>query len=631
MSIRNFSASHQKGFLFAFLIFLAGIVGFVNYFPHLAIQRELKAAGMEYHPFTMRGSYDMANVVGPRIREVLEGNFFISDVDLYEHKDAPAFWPMGAESYYYPFSFFTDSVSAVVVMTDFIFPSIFFLLFFGIAYFITGKNLLLSALAALLISLYHPIAIHIPPPNWTFVQIFFDTVNPFAFDPSAYFLTRRQSFIPGLLPLLGTYLFLLCALVKKKRIYWILGGIFLALNAYTYPFHFLYASSVIGILFILLLLQKEFKEARRMFFLFGSAAVMLVPFALNYLDVTTLPHYADIWSRNGSEEGRALNFLHWKRYAWSIALSILVWIWGKKTGNRMVASFLISALLSAIVVLNLQVILGFSIQVDHWLNRDIIWAFTFAYIAMAAWIVSALARRKKEFALFLSASLAMVLLASISYNAIRAATFFAREEKDIFTIPAEQKEIINWLNENTNPGDVIVTPSFVTNTYIPLYTHNNIFVPRAFNTVASDDEIIERLFIAYELFNIQPEFLRRALLSDGFALPFYERLVGDSNHDDDAYETEAALYLFGLKYEHDPDPRDAAKNPRLRMGKVKAEELVRRYESFACGADCFSRYRADYILYGPQEKKIARPHFIEHPELRHVASFGNTEIYKVKK
>lgn len=610
------------------ILLIALAVGYINLFPHLAIKAQLDAQTLEYAPYTLGGKYDMANVVGARIHEVLEGNVFISEVDLYEYKNSPAIWPMGSEAYFFPFSFFTTSVTTTVMITDFLFPSFYFILFFFLSYLISGRRIRFSIIAASIVSIYFPLAIHIPPPNLVFVKVIWNTVYPFTSNPLGHLLTLRQSFIPGLLPVLGTYIFLFLTVTKRHPTFPIVGGIFFALNAYTYPFHFLYMTSVFGILFLILLIKRKYTLIKQMLLFAASGIIALIPFIINYFQVISLPQYSDLFSRFGSEEGRYFAFAHWKRYLASMILAWLVWLWGAKTDKKPISYVIIAALLSSITVLNLQLIFGFSVQTDHWLIKDIVWAFTFAYIALASWFVVSILETKGKKWVTTTLILSVIFIGSVALNNFRAATLFAENKHSLYTLSSQKTDVFEWLELNTEAGDVIMTPSLVMNTYIPLYTSNNIFIPRGLNTTASDDEMLERLFITYKVYDIDTEYLDQILLSNDTSLPHFQKKILTSL-DDDYYETAGSLYLFSAKYLNEANTELTVKNSKYHITYEVAEAISNQFKEYSCGVTCLVKYRVDYLLLGPQEKKITIIDLSNHPSLELVAHINDTEIYKV--
>lgn len=601
------------------------LIGFLNVLPHIMIYSELKENGLTYYPYTLEGYYDMANNVGARIKEVLEGNLFISDIDLYEYKKAPAFLPMASATYYAPFTFFPVTLTQVIVTADFLFPAIFFLLFFVLFYLISGGRVELSIVAALFISLYYPLAFQIPPPNLSILNHVINTINPFAADPEMHTLARRESFIPGIIPLLLTYIFLICTASRKSLWYPIFGGMAFALNAYTYPYHFLYISSVIGIFFISLVITKNWEVLKRMIFFGGVAIITAIPFILNYHAVTSIAHYADIFSRFGVIDGRHFDATHLERYVWVIFLSVVVYIWGRLTDRIVTSLVVISALLSAIVALNLQLIFGFSVQPDHWLNRAIVWPLAMAYFIIGFWTFDMLVRKYGKKAYFLIGTFSVVILLSITLNSIRATEMNSSEIYHAFTLPQYTINLISWLNENTNADDVVMSPSLITNTYVVLYTHNKIFIPRALNSIASDDEMFERLYTTYSIYKISASHLERILKSDTYLLPFEQEPIVPGS--DTSYETAGSIYLFSHKYLN-PQNNETL-YARYAPPDAIIKKLVDNYKIFACDQNCIKKYRIDYIVYGPNEKRISNINLEENTNLSLVATDGETSVYKV--
>ena len=611
-----------------FVLVAALCVGGLNVLPHILRTHVLGESGEMYAPYTLRGSYDNVNVIAPRLHEVLEGHGTVSDSDLFEYKKAPAFWPMGSESYAYLLRPFTDKVADVVAITDFFFPMTYFLLLFCIALILTECSFWVSLFSATFVSVFIEVAILLPPPTLSSLGTIWRTVNPFTANPNAYFLTHRQSFIPGFFPLLSSFLFLFLTTKYNRLLYPVCGGFFFALTAYVYPYHFLYISAVCGILFLFALGVRDYGLIRRLF-VWGAVGVMTaIPFIHNYIQITHLPQYQEIFARFGSIPGRSFNTDNWKRYITCVVVAGMIWKWGIVKEKRNESRVIISMLLAAIVVLNIQVLIGFSIHVDHWLNRDIVWAFTFAYIALLGWGVQYVRERWGSRAFTVLIVVAVALLASVVINNIRATSAVSAQTRLAFTLPVQDMTLFEWIRTHTMPEDVIMTPSLVRNTYLPVYTSANIFVPRAYNTIAPDKEILERLFITYRIFGVSENFLKRMLLSDSSVFPRDER-VTYAPDTDEYYETQGSLYLFALKYFHKIPREELAENPRQMIPRSIAMQLVKEYKAFSCTSECFSKYRIDYLILGDREKALTDSSFDKNTRFMQVGKGSGWVVYKV--
>ena len=111
------------------LLLIAIAVGFINSSYYHFTKYFAVNHGIKYYRSPL-SEYDLTNVIGPRIKQVLEGSALVSDTDTYEYRGLPPFWMPLSPLFYFPFKLFTRSIDTVLIVSDFIFPTVFFLLFF---------------------------------------------------------------------------------------------------------------------------------------------------------------------------------------------------------------------------------------------------------------------------------------------------------------------------------------------------------------------------------------------------------------------------------------------------------------------------------------------------------------------
>ena len=142
-----------------------------------------------------------------------------------------------------------------------------------------------------------------------------------------------------------------------------------------------------------------------------------------------------------------------------------------------------------------------------------------------------------------------------------------------------------WLNANTPNDSVVMTPSFITNVEIPIHTHNRIFLARAYQSLASDKEVINRLLITYKLFGVPAAYL-------------YEML-----------ETYDGVFnLVTLKYfsrELDAFYKGGAKYGGYTIPIAEKKKILNEYTFFNLPEKL--PYRLDYIFVGPREREMGIP------------------------
>ncbi|TAL20248.1 hypothetical protein EPN90_01390 [Patescibacteria group bacterium] len=614
---------HSRRFLLGALAAGALLIAALNGGGHLLMRQRLAAEGRGYYPYALTYQFDNTNMTGPRLREILDGHWLVTDFNLSEKKGWLFYWPPLPPLLFWPLTLFTRNIINLVILGDFVFPALFFLIFFFLYNALSHGKKWPAFCFALLTSLYVYFSLHFPPLGSSNLKAFLKSAVPFDIvgAPDPYLFSRRkEAFVPALLPLLLTFLFAYRAAAGNKKRPALVAGLFLALNAYSYPFHFIYAATSFGLLFIFAALRRRRALVKQLLILFASAFIFLVPFALNQTHLLALPHYREFVERNGLEVGRAFRLEHWPRYAWLLAVSVLLFFAARKRPDekeRTRALFLVTPLLAGIIDWNLQVILGFSVQSDHWLDRDIFLGLNLAYFVLFLWLwtrVAAKSRRSK----FLAFSFLIIFLVSVAATQVRGLFGYARENYRRAVIPDYLTRQFTWLDQNIPAEAVVMTPSLVNNVFLPLYTSANIFVPRGLGSLASEEETLERLFITYRVFGIGEGYLEQALTPPAKEENSYE-----------AFERSAIGYLFATRYQSRSLTEWTRPTGEVRpIPEGRYREILAKFQAFRCD-NCLKKYRVDYLLYGPNEKKIVQRDFSLEPFLRQVYDDGETQIFQV--
>ena len=610
----------NKNFLIL-LIVCAILVGFINVLPDILSMRSLASEGKAYYPYTF--GMDETYVAGPRLQEVLDGRLIVSDINIYEYKNYPPLWLPLSPLLQYPILKLTGNAVKSVIITNFLFPAIIFLLLFWLGYAITKKKYL-SLFFSYFFALYHEASINMPPflaEHWKkFVKMLvpFDIGN----NSVASLLTARESFIPCLPILLLAIIFLYLTYKYDKKIYTALFGLFYALNAYTYPFHFIFLSAAIFILMIILVARKDWAAVKRFIWSFAVSLVALIPFFYIQIKLRLLPQYYDIIARQGIEKSHMFRISYWKEYIWYLIFSYAVFLWGNKTNKREIAYFVIAFILAGILVLNMQVVFGFNLQPRHWELRVIFLGLALGWLVLFWWISEFFGKKKKNIFVVAISVLAALFLTA---NSIQAVYIQNKTQYQNYTIPEYMQESLAWLDKNTENDSVVASPLFSTITLIPMYTHNNIYIPLGLNSFAPEDEIIERLIINYKLFGVSRGRLDNLLNpSKKHAYQSQDEMENKMSQVDDT-----SLYLFCYKYvgkEFDLDTRYAKQKTNLELPQEVYEKIMRRFDSLNID-EIKNKYRLDYLYLGPREKKISEADFTKFEK-----AYDNqgVEIYRYK-
>jgi len=404
----------------------------------------------------------------------------------------------------------------------------------------------------------------------------------------------REAFIPGgpffILSLYFAYKAI--SAETKRKIFVILAGIFYGLLFYLYLYFWVFTTIFLGMFFLALLIRKKKTEALSIFAVGVTGWIMSIPFWINYLNLRDLPNYWQLIEKNGIEVGRAFQLGIWKLYLVMAAMiALVVWL-GRKFAAMpnlrlprfdLAATFLVTLITAGAVVFNIQIVTGYNVQSDHWISRVL--AITHGVIFSVLFYYLYLVVRERFSSLFnrvrlgkILAILGIVVLLSMISNLVFNRIVYNAENAWRYTVMPELLVAYEWLDANTPKDSVIATPSLKTNIDLPVYTHTRIFLPRAMNTLAPEEEILERLYITYKLFGIEPINLYELLQSD---LTIFQ-ILGERYR-----SKELDSYLKNEPYNFPPEV---------------LEEILSEYVHYKL-SDAIP-YKLDYIFVGPREKEI---------------------------
>ncbi|NQU83649.1 MAG: hypothetical protein HQ536_02970, partial [Parcubacteria group bacterium] len=447
--------------IFRTLLLISGlVVAFIYITPHIVGFFELKKQGLEYNPMSLEAGasthfYDEVLVYIPSVREVVEGHFLVRNIDAYEYMSGPIIRHSLSALVLSPFFVIAGSVTGFVVLSDFIFSLVSFLLLFYL-FFILTKNKFLSTCASVITALSPKVFLILFPLHLSSLKDLVKHFVPFKIDmwmQDISDLTKMEAIKPGLPFILCFLIFLFLSLKKENKIYTILSGIFLGSLFYIYSFHWLFFSISTVILAIILLYSKQFKEFKKVFLSGLIGVIVSIPFWINYFYLSMMPNYKELSSSIGKEVSRSIRFDLWPEYLLYISLAILIWFLYKKS-DKILAFFVISFLATNIVVYNLQVFIGFQFQSNHWatkviwLNLALVWLLIFNKIFKFC-------RTKKWRNIFKVICIAIVVV--FVFNALVGKLIWASDKYKFWNIPRNQTESFEWLEENTELDSVVMT------------------------------------------------------------------------------------------------------------------------------------------------------------------------------
>lgn len=602
------------------VIIVALLISFIFGLPHLVTPFFL-GNFKNYHPLAVNQvpivTFEESYVYAAQAREVCDGHPLSADAHLAEYKNLPSLTPL-------PLLFagslgcLIGSISAVFVISDFLFPPLIFLIVYLLLHSFTS-NRGVSIFGAVLLLTADRLFLFLPPLTLNMAKAFWDILAINGTETVSLEFARfpypQFAFL-----ILGLHLyFLLRALKEKNLLPTILSAIFLGLLFYTYFYYWTFILAGTAVLFFIFLLQKNLTGLKILLLNLIIAFLISIPYWLSFSQFQMLPVSQDILERMGFEPGRVKNLYRTTQY---LVFALLFFKFIRNKDLRF--WFLLAFLLGGIASLNIQILTGYTLQSWHWTLR----AINPLIIIMITYFLFQVLNQRYVIQKVLS-PLLTILIIFFLFRALTLQFVVAKNSYQGYTLPQPTLEAFNWLNQSTPRDAVILTPSFETNSLIPLYTHNNIFLPLGNVTVAPNREIIERLAVTYKIFGLGKNELAKALSYQGDGL-------GDCRGDNclvkfEFWEKQAIIELFYMKY---LQKSEGILNwsTFYQMPKDEQEEILAAYGELLKNPTFLPvELRLDYLYYGPAEKKISQIDLGAYPWAKEVYRNSEVIIYQVRK
>lgn len=556
----------------ALVILMMGIVGFIHGLPHLLAPHFQDPSTI----YTAAGCAEEWWVYVPAVREVYDGRLLAGDLHLYEYKEKP--FPIGFSGFSTTLlglvSRLLGSVERAFILADFVLPS---LIFLSLVLFIAPmtnsySTAMMGGLIVLLIS--QPL-IQMEQwlvRSWRAGDIFnISNLLHLVFRPGCLHYARTPNPQFPFLLLITTSLLLLTALRLHNRIALLLAGLSFGLTFYTDLWTWTSIAAGVGLLLATLLVARR-SEWRWVLVFLISGFVLSVFYWVQLVQFKMLPSSTEVLLRAGLEVGRAAEKFS---LGYAALWTLFVLFYGKRDWAFYLLTFI---MLGAIVAANTQLIVGQSAQAGHYNHRVMApWL-----LIMTVVLIHRLGRRQLGYlnaggirwlARFIPLVVCAVLLLYGLYIHIEG----TRRGAISSSVPRAVSQGCKWLNQNTPADSVVLSPSVHTTFLIAACSHNNVFLPYATCTLAPDSELIDRVSIAYDAFDI-PAQVRERMKSQILWALFLHEFTGTGR-------TE-------------PRPISVEKQQRL----TRFFQATDRVEDY-CGL--FGPYRADYIFWGPAERSLA--------------------------
>lgn len=539
------------------------------------------------------------------LREAIDGHLLVRNAQLIEHKDSVSIMDFFPYAFWGIFAMvFNLNAFHILILLDFLFPALSFLALFLFVHKVLNLDKPLSILVSVLILVFNSF-VHLATVILTLDLKYFDfTKSIDVFSTISRYPSPEFTFII----LLGGLAALYCTFKKDDAKYPLaaaVAGTALTYSYLIYSSFFWMTVAVFSLTMMLTNIKNLRKTAVRAASIIVPAALLCVPYVLNYLSLSKTPAYADLLSRLILLKGRII-YSQLAHVAFSLALIAILYLLIFKR-DKPKFYFLSSIMLAAIIISNVQIVLGYTIQPDHWIIRvmDPMYFVLFALIlhegrgkGASRRVLDLLLHRKTLYAITVA-----VLLWVLAFN-----ISFALNAHGRYSFSAEEADIYSWLNANAPAGSAVLTLSVKQNSQLSYATHNTVYLPNGLINVVSNNEIVDRVLSAYNVFGVpESELLAKLNVSnDALRLIYIDGLYSGkifSNYDFERYYFMHYFFHANFFYgnraylQQNPDIPGAV---GYYFPSAFREHVIGKYRN-----GNYTTYRYDYILVGPYERGIA--------------------------
>ncbi len=491
-----------------------------------------------YNPVPMQNGYisnlDEAHYLAG-FRDVIDGHLIVKSPQLLEYKnttnqvDILPYLALGL-----PAAMFGMSVKEILIVSDFIFPAIGFIFLYLLMRKVFKIRKDLSLLTSLLITIFQ---------TFTGFVLGIISFNSIDFTRAVDALGQSKIYAPEfvIIPFLLSIITLYYSFKTPGYFYPTLTIILGVILVYSYIFYstFFWLTFVLMSLYILYANKNDIMpHLKKILFIFIPAAILSIPWVLEFLAFRNLEAYSEIMLRAGLETGRFIHLpLIWAGIS-VVFLIVTYTLMHRK--DKFKFWFTASMLISTILLSNMQIITGFNIQPFHWTYRisEMLYFILAAYILQEGykylkhhheigaltWLGKIV---KPIFGFITNKRIVVILIIFFTIYGFGYSIAAANNTKDIYSFEQSELELYDWLNQNTPKDSVILTLSVDQNVKITTYTHNNIYLAGGLFSTWTSNEIQDRIAFLHNIYHV-PE----------------SELLIKLNQDNDAYRKQYLDMLY---------------------------------------------------------------------------------------
>lgn len=383
---------------------------------------------------------------------------------------------------------------------------------------------------------------------------------------------------------------------------------------YSYFHYWVYWIVVIGLLFIYTtFFEKSAKKRLKCFvFLLFLVALAATPYFLNYLKFSQLESANDYSLRLGIAEGRepglyALGFDYLIFLALAIIIYRLYW-----TKERLKVALLLSFLIAAVVVWNIQLVTGFVPAPNNWKRTISPFLFITIFLIIHDFIKK-YTKNNQHLKKVIGISVILLTLLVISKKITNVMVLSYNPETRIlksYSFPGNITDSWRWINFNLKNEPKILSNSFLTSLYLNSYTSTRPFLPVGNLTTQTTTKLEDRFLQSNKFFGVPTATVLAQLKN---SLPIECNAYCPPNTEQNLRKNLWHLYFHYFR-------GGPMNNYMVRPKTITPEyikNLLDRYEKTA------TDFEVDYVYYGPWEKQFQTAGYFE---LKQKIVFKNPEI-----
>jgi len=571
--IKQLLLNHRVAIIFAIL------VSVITAFPQVYFRidhKELYQEGTQVIEMLPHGPW------AARVTEVQNGHVLGSNVYQKEGKNDPyVYQPLGPMVVAYMGEIFALDINNTILLSRFVLPFIIFLFIYGFVFLVSRDKF--AALSSAVVLLLADSVL-----SYSGITRLLQGVSP------DHFLRLARPVNPAII-----YLFLFPFLLffwqfyrKRNWKHGALSVIVLGLNFYNYFYTWTYLYAFGSILILLLIIQRNWKQALRIGSVFVGGAIVAIPYFINMYQASQFPTFKDLGISSGIILSHQPLFM-----GSSMIIALLFFLFLFPRIDKEKYLFGLAILLAPFLTMNQQVLTGRIMQPDHyhWFFHKPL-AVSFVLITIFYLFDRYhLDLYKKIFAI-------LVITSSMAVAVFVQAYSYQYDSRDGGEIAIERQKygpVMDWLNSNVEKEAQIFGNDDTADMTVRYTSLNVLYHPGICCTSISvtKSTLHETLFTffrlnevdaqsAYEAFSRERAFVSRHL----FGI-YYRKLYGSYEAiPDEKFEEIVALYketlstptsvwLYGIwkKYEVEYLVWDKKNDPLWNLDRYKYLEKAAEF------------------------------------------------------